>query len=80
MTVSNFGDIGRLLLIVGGVIVLLGLAFLLIGRVPFLGRLPGDISFRRGNVQVFFPLVSCLLASVVLTVLLNLLLWLVRRH
>lgn len=77
---SNFGDIGRLLLIVGGVIVLLGLAFLLIGRVPFLGRLPGDISFRRGNVQVFFPLVTCLLASVVLTVLLNLLLWLVRRH
>jgi len=78
--VSNFGDIGRLSLIVGGVIVLLGLAFLLIGRVPFLGRLPGDISFRRGNVQVFFPLVTCLLASVALTVLLNLALWLVRRH
>lgn len=77
---SNFGDIGRLLLIVGGVFVLLGLAFLLIGRAPFLGHLPGDISFRRGNVRVFFPLVSCLLASVVLTVLLNLLLWLVRRH
>lgn len=77
---SNFGDIGRLLLVLGGVLVLLGLAFLLIGRVPFLGRLPGDISFRWGNVQVFFPLVSGLLASVVLTVLLNLVLWLVRRH
>jgi Protein of unknown function (DUF2905) len=77
---SNLGDIGRLLLVLGGVLVLLGLAFLLIGRVPFLGRLPGDISFRRGNVQVFFPLVSCLLASVVLTVLLNLVLWLMRRH
>jgi hypothetical protein len=77
---SNFGDIGRLLLVLGGILVLLGLTFLLIGRVPFLGRLPGDISFRRGNVQVFFPLVSCLLASVLLTVLLNLLLWLMRRH
>jgi hypothetical protein len=77
---SNFGDIGRLLLILGGVLVLLGVAFLLIGRVPFLGRLPGDISFRRGNVQLFFPLVSCLLASVLLTVLLNLVLWLFRRH
>jgi hypothetical protein len=68
------------LLVLGGILVLLGLTFLLIGRVPFLGRLPGDISFRRGNVQVFFPLVSCLLASVLLTVLLNLLLWLMRRH
>jgi hypothetical protein len=77
---SNFGDIGRLLLVVGGILVLLGLAFLLIGRVPFLGRLPGDISFRRGNIQIFFPLVSCLLASVLLTVLLNLVLWLMRRH
>ncbi len=61
---SNLGNIGRLLLVIGGVLVLLGLAFLLIGRVLFLGRLPGDISFRRGNVQVFFPLISCLLASV----------------
>ncbi len=77
---SNLGDIGRLLLVAGGVLVALGLAFLLLGRVPFLGRLPGDISFRRGNVQIFFPLVSCLLASVVLTVLLNLVLWLMRRH
>lgn len=77
---SNFSDIGRLLLVLGGILVLLGLAFLLLGRVPFLGRLPGDISFRRGNVQIFFPLVSCLLASVLLTVLLNLVLWLMRRH
>ena len=35
---SNLGDIGRLSLVLGGVLVLLGLAFLLIGRVPFLGR------------------------------------------
>jgi hypothetical protein len=77
---SNFSYLGRALLVMGGAIVLLGLVLLVAGRVPFLGRLPGDLSFRRGNVSVFVPIVSCILASVVLTVLLNLLLFLFRRH
>jgi len=76
---SKFGAIGRLLLVLGGVFVLLGLAFLLLGRLALLGRLPGDINFCRGNVHIFFPRVSCLLASVLLTVVLNVALWLVRR-
>jgi hypothetical protein len=77
---SNFSYLGRALLVMGGAIVLLGLVLLVAGRVPFLGRLPGDLSFRRANVSVFVPIVSCILASVVLTVLLNLLLFLFRRH
>lgn len=77
---SNFSDLGRLLLVIGGIIVLLGIVLLVVGRVPLLGRLPGDISFRRGNTSFYFPIVSCILASVVLTVLLNLVLWLFRRH
>lgn len=76
----NPSDLGRLLLIIGGVVVLLGLALLLLGRVPFLGRLPGDVTFSRGNTTIVFPIVSCILASVVLTVLLNLLLLFFRRH
>ena len=77
---TNPSDLGRLLLIAGGVIVVLGLVLLLVGRVPFLGRLPGDITFSRGNTTIFFPIVSCILASVVLTVVVNLLLLLFRRH
>jgi hypothetical protein len=77
---ANFSDLGRLLLIAGGAIVLLGLVLLLVGRVPFFGRLPGDISIQRGNTTFFFPVVTCLVLSVVLTVVVNLLLFLLRRR
>jgi Protein of unknown function (DUF2905) len=77
---SNLSDLGRLLLIIGGAIILLGLGLFLAGRIPFLGRLPGDISFRRGNTTVFFPVVTCLVLSVVLTVVVNLILLLLRRR
>jgi len=77
---ANFSDLGRLLLIAGGAIVLLGLVLLLVGRVPFFGRLPGDISIQRGNTTFFFPIVTCLVLSVVLTAVVNLLLFLLRRR
>jgi len=53
-------------------VVIVGL-FLALGlRIPFLGKLPGDISIDRGNVHFYFPIVTGLLLSLVLTVLLNL--------
>ena len=56
----------------GGFVVIVGL-FLALGlRIPFLGKLPGDISIDRGNVHFYFPIVTGLLLSLVLTVLLNL--------
>jgi membrane protein implicated in regulation of membrane protease activity len=65
-------DVGKLLIIVGGFIVVVGL-FLALGlRIPFLGKLPGDISIERGNVHFYFPIVTGLLLSLVLTLLLNL--------
>ena len=64
-------DVGKLLIIAGGFIVVVGL-FLTLGlRIPFLGKLPGDISIDRGNVHFYFPIVTCLLLSLVLTLLLN---------
>ena len=65
-------EIGKLLIIVGGFIVVVGLVLFLGVRIPFLGRLPGDISVDRGNVHFYFPIVTCLLLSLVLTLLLNL--------
>ncbi len=76
----NVHDLGRLLLILGGVIALVGLGLLFIGRVPLLGRLPGDINIQRGNTSFSFPIVTCLLLSVALTILINALLFLFRRH
>ena len=65
-------EIGKLLIIVGGFIVVIGL-FLTLGlRIPYLGKLPGDISVDRGNVHFYFPIVTGLLVSLVLTVILNL--------
>ena len=64
-------EIGKLLIIVGGFIVIVGL-FLTLGlRIPYLGKLPGDISVDRGNVHFYFPIVTCLLLSLVLGLLLS---------
>ena len=65
-------EIGKLLIIVGGIIVAVGLVLFFGLRIPFLGRLPGDFSVDRGNVHFYFPIVTCLLLSLVLTLLLNL--------
>lgn len=65
-------DVGKLFIILGVLIVVLGLALTFGPRIPFLGRLPGDIAVDRGNVHFYFPIVTCLLLSVVLTLILNL--------
>jgi hypothetical protein len=64
-------EIGKLLIIVGGVILVVGFFLTLGPRIPYLGKLPGDISIDRGNVHVYFPIVTCLLLSLLLTILLN---------
>jgi hypothetical protein len=65
-------DIGRTLLILGGVLLVLGLLFTLGSRIPGVGRLPGDIVYRKGNFTFYFPLVTSVLLSLVLTAVLNL--------
>ena len=69
-------SIGKLLIGAGGLLILIGIVVLLAGRanVP-LGRLPGDISYRGKNTAVFFPITTCIILSVVL----SLVLWLVNR-
>ncbi|HYL70237.1 MAG TPA: DUF2905 domain-containing protein [Candidatus Dormibacteraeota bacterium] len=64
------GDIGKLLLIVGLALALAG-AILVVGARLGLGRLPGDIAVSRGNVSIAFPIVTCLVISVILTVVIN---------
>ncbi len=67
-------DIGRLLIILGVLLAVIGVV-LATGNRLGLGRLPGDISFRRGNFGCYFPLMT----SIILSVLLTLILWLFRR-
>lgn len=75
----DLADLGKMLLILGGTIVLLGLGMLVLGRVSFLGRLPGDVTFRRGNISCYVPIVSSILLSLLLTVVLNLIVRLLNR-
>jgi hypothetical protein len=66
------GDLGRFLVVVGVVIVVVGLVLMLAGRVPWIGRLPGDIHVERGNWSFYFPLTTSILLSLVLSLLLYL--------
>jgi hypothetical protein len=68
-------DLGKTLILLGAVIIAAGMVFLLLGRVPWIGRLPGDIVIRRDDFVFVFPLTSCLLVSA----LLSLVLYLLRR-
>jgi hypothetical protein len=68
-------EIGRLLVIVGCTLLILGLVLTFAGRVPGLGRLPGDIVYRRGNFTFYFPLATSIVLSLVLTAVL----WVFRR-
>ena len=75
VSVAPMSDLGRMLMIAGGVLLLLGLLFSLGGRLPWLGRLPGDIVIERENVRFYFPLATSILLSVILT----LIAWFFRR-
>lgn len=68
-------DLGKLLLGLGVALVIIGFfLWKLAGRIP-LGRLPGDIYVQKPNMSFYFPLTTCILISVVLT----LVMWLLRR-
>jgi Protein of unknown function (DUF2905) len=64
-------DLGKLLIVFGGILIAAGVIFVLLGRtnVP-LGRLPGDILYRGKHTTVYFPLATSILVSIVLSVVL----------
>ncbi|MBM4286135.1 MAG: DUF2905 domain-containing protein [Deltaproteobacteria bacterium] len=62
-------ELGRFLIIIGLVLAAVGVALMLAPKIPWLGRLPGDFTFRRGNFTFYFPLGTSILVSVVLTLL-----------
>jgi Protein of unknown function (DUF2905) len=68
------GGLGRMLMVVGGTIFVLGLVLSLFGRAG-LGRLPGDIVVQRAGFTLYFPIVTSILLSLLLTGIL----WLLRR-
>jgi len=67
--VDGMQHIGRLLVIFGAVIAAVGMLVILSGKLPWLGRLPGDIVLQRKNFTVYFPLATSILISLLLTLL-----------
>ena len=68
---NGLESVGKMLLVLGAIALALGLVLILAPKIPYVGRLPGDILVRRGNFTLYFPLVTMIVASIVLTVILN---------
>jgi predicted phosphohydrolase len=72
---SEFGGIGKFLFGLGVVLLLLGGTLWLLGnlsgKVPWIGRLPGDIYIQRGNWKFYFPLATSIVISIILTLIVS---------
>ena len=71
---SQMNEIGKILVIVGFALIVVG-ALLWMGFGKWLGKLPGDVHYTRGDFSFHFPVVTCVVISVVLTIIL----WLFQR-
>lgn len=75
----DLASIGRPLIVLGVALAVVGLALTFSDRVPFLGRLPGDITLGGDRVTVYIPIATSIVLSVLLTVALSVAGWLGRR-
>ena len=64
-------DIGKLLIFFGIILILLGLVFTFAGKIPHLGKLPGDIAIHKKGWDIYFPIATSLIISLLLTIILN---------
>ncbi len=71
--------IGKFLIISGLILVLIGSIVMISHKIPWLGRLPGDIYVKRDGFSFYFPIVTSIIISVILTVVINLIFRLLRR-
>lgn len=72
----DFTHFGKLLIILGIVISVIGVLLVLSGKIPWLGKLPGDFFWRGKNVSFYFPVTTSILFSILLTVIL----WFINRR
>jgi len=60
---------GKILIFIGFLLILLGLIFSFAEKIPYLGRLPGDILIKKENFTFYFPLGTCILISIILSII-----------
>jgi len=78
---SGFEAMGKMLVFMGLLVVVMGLLLIFIPKlkVPFLGKLPGDIIIQRERFSFYFPIVTCIVISILLTIILNVVIRLLGR-
>jgi hypothetical protein len=64
------GEMAKIIIMIGVVLVLIGLVMLFIQKVPFLGKLPGDILIKKGNFTFYFPLATSIIISIIISLIL----------
>lgn len=66
---NPFQEFGKVLLLIGLLLIIAGVLLLFLPKIPFIGKLPGDIMIKRGNFTFYFPLATSILLSILLTIL-----------
>jgi hypothetical protein len=64
-------EIGRLIVVIGAVLVVIGVLFVFSDKIPWIGKLPGDIMIRRKNFAIYFPIATCILLSILVTLVIR---------
>jgi len=67
-----FSGMGKMLVILGAFIIVIGLLLMIGEKIPWIGRLPGDIIIKKEKFTFYFPIATCLLISIILTLLFTL--------
>jgi hypothetical protein len=67
---TQMAEFSKTLIYIGIALVVLGLIFSVVGKIPWLGNLPGDITIQRERFTFYFPLTTCILVSVIITLVL----------
>ncbi|HSD83642.1 MAG TPA: DUF2905 domain-containing protein [Anaerolineae bacterium] len=75
----SFAELGKWLVVAGLGLALLGGVIWLLGHLPFLGNLPGDIRIQTQNVSCFIPIVSMIILSILATIILNVIIRIVNK-
>ena len=69
-------DIGKIIIYFGVLLVVIGFIFMLGSKLPFIGKLPGDIAIERKNYSFYFPVTTCIIISIILSFIL----WLFNKR
>ncbi|NUO08816.1 MAG: DUF2905 domain-containing protein [Candidatus Brocadia sp.] len=67
--------LGKTFIVLGIILIVIGGLFTMGGKIPFLGKLPGDIAIQKKNVSFYFPITTCIIISIIF----SLIMWLLRR-